>query len=337
YLEEDPGNAPLLADIFEVALACGNLETARDQLEAARRAGADRGDWIQREARLAIACGDLDHAATMLTCLRSASAGHAVVAQDGAHVQALQVLWLRGMHAQHRLDEAWAWAQEARACTALLPAAAGVLALMAVDRSDFASARTLSDEALQAGCAGPEALVARASVALAERDAARAVALLQQALGFNPRDGRTHGLLGMANLLARELATAMQHLEQAVAEVPHHVGTWHALAWARLLAGQHATALQAFEQALALDRNFAESHGAVGLLHAMEGRSAQALRYLALADRLDPTNVTGRYARAWLSGQAGPDRLQALAQRLLDRPGFFGGKLSDAVGSVQSP
>lgn len=370
YLEEDPANPSLLAEAFDTALACGRHDVAQALTVAAFDAGLDRGSWDSRRAHLCMAKGDLDNACDLLERLRADSGGHLAVVHDLAHVhllrgdyaatcellapwllgnadaaslgaevrQAMQVLRLRALHRQHRLEDAWAWVLEARANAGLLPQAAGVAALLAVDRSDFTSAQRLSDEALRSDPMQMEALVAAASVALAQRDSAKAIALLEQALSVNQGDGRSHGLIGMAHLLARDLAAANRHLEKAVAKVPEHIGTWHALGWTRLLAGEQAGALQAFEQALARDRNFAESHGAVGLLLALQGRGPEALRHLERADRLDPANVTGRYARALLAGEAVPEKLPALAQRLLDRPGFFGGKLGDALstGSVDA-
>jgi hypothetical protein len=67
------------------------------------------------------------------------------------------------------------------------------------------------------------------------------------------------------------------------------------------------------------------------------GNPDRAQHHLAVALRLDPRNVTGRYAQALLQGEAGRDRLQALAAHLLDRPGLFGGTLADAVRRATSP
>ena len=114
--------------------------------------------------------------------------------------------------------------------------------------------------------------------------------------------------------------------------MPGHIGSWHALGWTRLLLRDLADARGAFEQALALDGSFAESHGAMGLVLALQGDAAQAGRHLAIAGRLDPRNVSGRFAEAVLRCEAAdPQRLQALVARLLDRPGLFGGRLADAV------
>jgi len=177
-----------------------------------------------------------------------------------------------------------------------------------------------------------EALVASATVALAEQQGLRAVELFERALRVNPEDGRARSGLGLAWLQLRELARARQHLEAALPRVPSHVGTWHALGWTRLLQGERAAALEAFRGALQQDRNFAESHGAVGLALALQGQSAEAARHLDLAERLDASGVTARYARALLEGEASDVvRLRTLARRLLDRPGFFGGRLTDSL------
>lgn len=255
--------------------------------------------------------------------------GNPVLAHDLAGVQ---VLWLRALHHESRLQEAWDWIAAAERSGTLQPAARGVAALIAVDRGDFIAARRLSAGALQDEAATMEALVAEATVALAAQDGRRAVEGFERALRINAQDGRAHGGLGLAWLHSGDFTRARQHLEQAVLRVPAHVGTWHALGWTRLLQGERAGALEAFRRALQQDRNFAESHGAVGLVLALQGERDAARHHLDLADRLDASNVTARYARALLAGEAGDAvRLAALARRLLDRPGFFGGRLRDSL------
>ncbi|HEY8360071.1 MAG TPA: hypothetical protein VIL30_21660, partial [Ramlibacter sp.] len=69
-----------------------------------------------------------------------------------------------------------------------------------------------------------------------------------------------------------------------------------------------------------------------GLALALAGENDDAQVHLETARRLDAANVTGRYARALLAGEVGDaDRLLALADRLLDRPGFGRAKLSDEI------
>lgn len=366
YLQEDPANAQLLADAFETALAGGQHDRALEYIASADRHALDPAQWTFRRARLCIAGRQLGQAAELLEQLRASAGDQPVLAHDLGYVRllqgdpagcrdvlrpwlrapgaadaaargdgidgALQVLWLRATHRLGELEEAWGFARELEAAGRLQPAARGVASLVAVDRGDFQAARAWSGRALAEGGDQPEALVASATVALALGDPHAAGGLLQRALARHPEDGRTWSALGFASLQARDLPTAQGHLERAVRLLPEHVGTWHALGWARLLQGDCAAALQAFQQALSLDRNFAETHGALGLVLALQGEQAQARRHLELADRLDRDNVTGRYARALLAGDAtSAAQLDALARHLLDRPGFFGGSLSDAL------
>lgn len=363
YLEQDPQNVVLLADACDTAIACGEHERAEGYIDQAERLGLDPAQWLFRRARVALARRDLPQAAGTLERIRAIVGEQPVIAHDLAYVhllqgdheicrdllqawvdparaaslpaeqlQALQLLWLRAMHRLQLLEEAMAWTQTVRKAGLLQPAAAGAASLVALDLEDFASARALADAALAADPAQVEALVAGGSVALAAGDNAQAADLLQRALQRNPEDGRVWSALGMASLQAQDLPMAQAQLERAVLHMPQHIDTWHALGWARLLQGNRPGALQAFREALDLDRNFAESHGAIGLLLALEGDAQAGRHHLEVADRLDPQNVTARYARALLASEAGDvQAVERLVRSLLDRPGFFGGSLGDAV------
>jgi len=356
WLAEDPENPVLLADACDTAIAAGAHEDAQVHLATANRLRLDAADWGFRQARLCIARRELARGAALLQQLTATEGEHPVLVHDLAYVRllqgdaqaccalaqpwldqdiepqtlaALQALWLRAMHMAGRVREAWDWVRQRR--TKTLPAQVrGVASLLAIDAEDFAAARKLAESALAVHPMQPEALVARATVALAEQQVEAARGWLAQALQANAEDGRTWSMLGLASLQAREFALAQAQLERAVQAMPGHIGSWHALGWARLVQQDGPGAQQAFEQALALDRNFAESHGALGLVLALRGERAAAARHLALAERLDPRNVSGRFAQALLRGEAGDAaRLQALAHRLLDRPGFFGSNLRD--------
>lgn len=352
YLGEDPDNPALLADACDTALAAGQHARALAHLAAAERLALDPAAWLWRRARLCIAQRDLAAAAESLEQLRISVGAHPVLdhdrayvrflAQDyeacralvapwlqdpaaGEHLEAVQVLWLRATHALGLIEEGWDWVNAQRNAGELGSAAQGIASLVAVDADDFTSAKTLADAALARHPTQSEALVARATVALAERDGPAATRWLALALQQNPDDGRTWSMLGLASLQAQQLSLSQSQLERAAALMPGHIGTWHALGWSRLLQRDQVNARKAFEQALALDGNFAESHGALGLVLALQGDAAQAERHLAIAGRLDPRNVSGRFAQALQRGEAAdPERLQALVARLLDRPGLFG-------------
>jgi tetratricopeptide (TPR) repeat protein len=351
YLQEDPANAALLADACDAAIEAGEHAHALVHLAAAAGLGLDPQAWTFRRARLCIAQRDLERAGELLESLRAAMGQHPVLAHDLAYVaflqddfsrcrellqpwlddgtpggampadelEALQVLCLRATHRLGLVQEGWTWARDRAAEGKLLPAAQGVASLLAIDADDFGAASALADTALDSHPLQGEALVARATVALAQRETSLAGKLLARALEGNADDGRTWSTLGFASLQAQDLERAETQFERALRTMTAHIGTWHALGWTRLLRQDLAGALRAFQEALALDHNFAESHGALGLVLGLRGDGAQAEHHLAVADRLDPQNVTGRYARALLKGEAGEvQRLQDWVARLLE-------------------
>lgn len=363
YLAEDPVNSALLADVFDEAIAAGRFDRATTHLQAAQEQGLENPGWISRAARLAIATGAWTHALEHLDRLHAKAGDHPAISHDVAFVRLrtgdfaacrselepwlrnaeprgvdlhtlgpLQVLWLRATHHMGQLEEATDWAKEQLAQGTLHPAAAGVAALIAIDLGEFVLARQLLQPTIDTGSSVAEGLLARASIAIAERDHDAAVTVLRQALELNPEEGRTWATLGMANLQARDFAQARVQFARATALMPGHVGTWHGLGWTCLLLHDLPAALSAFQQALAMDPAFGESHGAVGLTLLLAGRRDEAEPHLERADRLDRHNVTSRYARALLAGRA-QDRaaLRDLAARLLDRPGVFRPRLSDEV------
>jgi Tfp pilus assembly protein PilF len=338
YLLEDPNNGALLAATCDAAIEAGAHEWAQGCIASARSLNLPWPPWQGRIARLALGRAIAHFERGDMHSARDEVAGWVTGDEPGEHLEILrlpmQVLWLRATHRCGLASEATAWAGRQGEQGSLDPAAAGVASLAAVDTGDFKLAARLASDALQAGAVSPEALVALASVALARRDVGAAGDLLRQALSSSPDDGRTHSLLGLLHLQARDFAQAQDSFGTALATMPAHVGTWHGLGWASLLQGDRARAADAFEHALELDRNFAESHGAVGLMLLLAGRGREANHHLELADRLDRANVTGRYARALAAGEAGhAQALQALADRLLDRPGLFGGRLRDDFAS----
>jgi Tfp pilus assembly protein PilF len=360
YLARDPANAHLLADVFDAALSAGDLEAASRAVEAAERAGLDAAAWLHRRAHVAMAGGLWEEALDSLASLQGLAGRDAAILHDTALVHLcagrpaacrdtvaslldaqdideemlarLQVLWLRAMHHLGLLAPALEWIEQQQAARRLQRPALGVAALVAIDLERFAQASAWADEAMRDPHPLPEALVSSAYVALARRQPDRAAALLQRAIALQPRDGRTWSALGLASMQAGDLAGARSQLERAVLTVPGHIGTWHALGWACHLLGDRAAARHAFARALELDRNFAESHAAMALMLLLEGDGDAAEHHLRVAERLDGRSVTAGYVRALSAG--GLDdaaSLRALADRLLDRPGFFGGRLRDSL------
>ena len=133
-------------------------------------------------------------------------------------------------------------------------------------------------------------------------------------------------------MLQLDLTTASLQFKRALAAMPEHIGTWHGLGWCCLQQGDGEAAIKAFRHALTLDHNFAESHGALGVALVRGGHIHEADIALRRAQKLDASSIAWQYGRAVLAGDAAdPRQLNALAFRLLDRPGPFGDPLNEWV------
>ena len=359
YLAQDPANPHLLADVCDAALAAGEHDVALQAIATAASHRMEPAAWQHRRAHVAIAQREWALALELLEALQQ-SAGHPTFLHDialvhfragrfaacretvqaalddsaieGDLLDGLQVLWLRSMHQLGLLEEAWTWVGQQRSAGRLQQQAMGVASLIAVDGERLSDARALAEGALAATRPVQEALVAGAYVALAQRQTDDAAGLLRRALASHPHDGRTWSAMGLASMQAGDLVTARRNFEQAVQTIPGHVGTWHALGWTCLLLQDLPAARAAFAQALERDRNFGESHGAMALVLLLEGRGDESGHHLRIAERLDSRGVTAGYVRAFAKGEArDAASVHALARRLLDRPGFFGGRLSDGL------
>lgn len=343
YLQQDPGNAVLLADAFETALRCSQWARAEFHLrhgQALRPAdlawALREGDfWLaQREHAKARAAlepllgvpqpppgfaevllhnlafvdfQDGDFAACVQRLAPRLAAGPGTAPSAGARADAaLQQLWLRALHHAGEPERALAWALAAEAEGRLGPQIAGVASLAALDAEDFTAAQRWSEYALaraEQGDAPAQALVTQASLALAARDAAKARHFADAALQLRPSDGRSWSARAFADLLAGDFATACRHFARALADMPRHIGTWHGQGWAQLLQQDFGGARASFESALALDRNFAESHGGLAVALVLQRQATLAQEHVDLAMRLDRGNLSGRYAQALLSGK----------------------------------
>lgn len=66
YLEADPGNENLRADLFDAALSAGKPEVARAQVEYALARKSEDPGWRHREALLMLASKDYPRAQVLL-------------------------------------------------------------------------------------------------------------------------------------------------------------------------------------------------------------------------------------------------------------------------------
>ncbi len=371
YLREDPDNLSLLGETFELALQAGELARAEIPLRHGLALAAGNTQWQLREVHWLLAQHRWAEAELLLHpialaedapaelrpvaahdlayCLmqqgRSAEGYDALspwvkdIAPSEAIDPALQVQWLRLAHRAGKLEEAMAWARARWPAQQLAAPAAGVASLIALDAEDFAACLLWSDHALKEHGGPMEAMVARASAALAQQDPVLSRTLLDRVLQLSPQDGRAWSALAFTDLLEQKADAARASFHKAVHYMPEHVGTWHGLGWTCLLQRDLDGALQAFEQALALDRNFGESHGGLAVVQAARNERAAAEESIERALRLDRSNLSARYAQAVLSGEAGDlQALRRLATRLLgSRTGPMGGSMLDMLPQLVEP
>jgi tetratricopeptide (TPR) repeat protein len=345
YLKADPGNWNLRAELFDTALAAGAADLARVQLDLALRDRPDDAAWRHREATLLLATRQYAQAQAALEALIAAghdapairyNLGFALFSQGRldaasetlAPLLALPddtggiawVLWLRCMHRLYRQQQALAaFAAEAER-RAMPPDAWGVAALMAFDDERVGDARAWSERALQGRPDQLEGLVTRGSLALAVPDAAGAIRAFEAGLALNPSDGRTWSGLALARMLKIDLPGALQAFQKAVSTMPNHVGTWLAYGWCQLMTKDPRAARASFEEAMRLDRNVAETHGGLAVALARLGEEARAREEIEIALRLDPKNLSVRYAQTLLSGEAGDaEAFTRVARRVLSK------------------
>lgn len=343
YLEADPDNWSLRADLFDAALAAGAFDVARDQVEQGVTRRPEDAGWRHRQALLLLAGKEYARAQAVLEALVASGCEEPAVCHNLAYALFAQgqhqaardrlapllgrpeesaavawTLWLRVQHRLGALDDAFA-AFRSRSAQIPLPAEAfGVASLIAVDAGRLDEARTWCERALEGRPDQLEALAARGTLALAAEDPQGALAWFERALGANARDGRTWSGVAMARMLAKDLAGADEAFGRAVTTMPDHIGTWLGWGWCRFLLDRSDAAREAFERALSLDRNFGESHGALAVALLRLGRSEEAKREMKIALRLEPNGISARFAQATLSGEAAdPAQLVRLGQRLL--------------------
>ena len=356
FVDADPANERLRADVFDTALAAGDFGAAQAQVVwALTRNPVDFG-WRHRLVLLDMARHEWDEARALLQGLKDEgqsdpaldynlayvdfAQGHYAAAEqrlrafDGEALlqvpQGLAVL----LSCQHRRGAP----EDAVATFAPLAprvesaAAFGAASLAAVDAEDVVSAARWCDEALRRDARQPEALIARATLLVADRQPAAALELIGIALQRNPDDGRALSTAALAEMLAGRIAPARALFQRSVVTMPSHIGTWLGLGWCGVFLDDLDGARAAFETALALDPTFGESHGALAVVAALQGRRDDAEAALRRARGLDPRGLSAQYAQSVLEGERDdPQRFMARAQAALRRHSTPDGRTLEQV------
>jgi tetratricopeptide (TPR) repeat protein len=158
----------------------------------------------------------------------------------------------------------------------------------------------------------------RGGAALAEGDAASAIAAFRRGLEHRPADYRLHVELGYALLAQSEFGAAADHAAQAVRIAPERVGPHLLAARAAERLGRLEPALAAYDRALAISPNhlatLQDRAAALGDL----GRLAELETMLDRADRVQRDHPRTLFLRAKLAAE---QRRYRDAQSLLTRAG----------------
>ena len=356
FLAADPANERLRTDVFETALAAGAFDEAQRQAVWALTRNPVDFVWRHRLVLLDMARGEWDEARALLQGLKNEGQAGPAIECNLAYVDFAQGRLAEAESRLHALagDEL---AQSPQGLAVLLScqhrrgapeeavatfapfaprvesaSAFGAASLAAVDAEDLAVAAAWADQALARDRRQPEALVAKATLRLAEKDAQAALELLAIVLARKPDDGRALSTAALAELLAGRVAQARALFERSVVTMPRHVGTWLGFGWCDVFLNDLAGAHTAFETALALDPTFGESHGALAVVAALDGRRAEAETAIRRARGLDPRGLSAQYAQGVLDGERDdPQRFIASAQAALRRHSTPDGRTLDQV------
>jgi protein O-GlcNAc transferase len=215
---------------------------------------------------------------------------------------------------------------------------AGYLSLIHLDCEQWDDAERYAKEALTVDPEQSDANIVLGTLALNNMRITQAANYYAVA-NSQPGNGRALFGLGLSHLCQQEPEAAEGCLQLAVEAMPDHVTGWVTLGWAKIGLGRYDEALSNFERAVACDRNFAEAQGGLASAYALTGRMEEAEQREKVANRLDPNNFGGIFARSVLTahrgntaeaqrmireGMARPvlpgmPSLQSLAQRMLRR------------------
>jgi Tfp pilus assembly protein PilF len=354
YLETDPGNATLLRDCAESAIAAGDMAAANDCFDRLEQASglseaeagmagiaAMRGGRVGRAIDLFRQLSEAHpddpalrfNLAWSLALDKQFEPAQALLGKElTASLPQAAMLDLQISHERGDFEGAAdriAAYLDAHGDYAPLQAAVSVLA-MDLDREDLAR------QAALAGGDHPDALATLGALTLGDGDPAGARELLERALAANPRSPRALIALGLSNLSLGATGEALRMVDQGAELFEDHLGSWIAAGWAHLVAGDPHTAEERFATAMRLDANFAECHGSLATLAALKGDRAAAEHAIGVALRLDRQCFSARFAQLVLAGSDGDSELAGrILEAALDQP-FGAGQpsLRDLIGRL---
>ncbi len=326
YLQQDPDNPHLLAEMVELQLAHAYLPEARLWAERAIAIYPNSARHRNLMAAVLLEEGQVDAAHTVFRELVEKGSDDPVIVGNFAHtlylkrefqaaldllaafpnalalIPSVRLLLARCLHQLSRVDDACAiLATHLRAYPDDYEAM-GLAALLAFDSEDYEAAGRLADATLTHLPQNLPALVAAGMLALARENMAHAAALLQRAIAA--RSDTARAWLGMALVEMRRMQfdQAGSAFKRVTQLMPDHAGAWIAHGWCYLMQQDLLHAEQAFLKAIAIDRGFSEAHGSWAVALALKGQLDAARRAVTVAQRLDAACASAGYAAALLDG-----------------------------------
>lgn len=186
----------------------------------------------------------------------------------------------------------------------LMPATAEAYFLQACAEREPARAIALLNQSLELDPARFEALVERASRLSEIKEYDVALMDTERTVGVHPNWSITHALRGQMLLRLERYAEAEQAFNRAIELAPKQAKWWVSRSVAKSKMGRFAEALADAGEAIQLNSEFARAYACRGIAHGGLGRLQEGLEDADRAAQLSPTDVEIYHIRAFLRSQA---------------------------------
>ncbi|WP_411993480.1 tetratricopeptide repeat protein [Agarivorans sp. DSG3-1] len=332
YLNFDPTNIRLIAEVIELSIKSGDIKFAWDlSFDTMKNLEADE-NCLYWTVYSALACSEYQHVVTWLDsyifgtepkswmfhnyCYAAMRLGQyreiiELLESNREVIKESPELLLSKAKSQHFLgsfEESEDTLNSFLSSSPSHPEALGQLGLLYVDLGRNSEAKECAQLALSIDKNQLDSLLVLATVELIDLNFSLANSHVKQVLDKSPRLGRALTLKGQLQLNDNAPEKALISFKQAIKTMPNHIGTWHGLAWSYMLLDQLQDSRQCFFSALELDRNFAESHGGLAVLSAISGDLSGSKEYLARALGIDKQSFSGLFCKAIILRKEGHEK-----------------------------
>lgn len=212
---------------------------------------------------------------------------------------------------------------------------AGILAL---SEKRYADAERIFGQLVSAGVAAPEVLAGLTNAYLGEKEPAKAIQALQDAVRHSPGSRNLRLVLARTAMVSGKYDLAIEQYKQLIAAVPSSIELQRALAGAYKAQGNGAAAIGILEPAVQKDPS--NVGASLDLAHALitAGRVADAKRQYRRLLKIQPANPNALNDLSYLMAESGEnlDEALALAQKgaQVATDQTLKNSLQDTLGSI---